>query len=335
MTKQKRATAEHGRARRSVLRTLGLAAAGTALATTAGNGAAVAREAGRRPGGDGPRTYLLVHGTHSAGVHLAGVAGELQRRGHRAVTVDLPWHGNEAFVPEAYQRQDLDALATEPSPLAGLTLDDYAHRVERHVRTAARYGPVVLVGHSMGGTSVNRVADAVPQLLDHICYFAAFCPSRAMPTLEACMSSPEGAGAISPDDQVIGDPEQLGVVRLNWRTGRPRDLAVFKEMICAGYPDTAFRRVLNAMQTDECVRAYGGRAVGGAGTWGRIPRTYLRMGRDRLVTPELQDRMIAEADEATPGNRFRVRDFPSAPHMGPLDPREVADALHEVRLRRG
>ncbi|OEV08339.1 esterase [Streptomyces nanshensis] len=275
-----------------------------------------------------------MHGTHSAGGHLAGIARELQRRGHRAVTVDQPMHGTEAFVPEAYQRQDLRALATEPSPLAELTLDDYARRVEGHVRDAARHGPVVLVGHSMGGTSVSRVADAVPRLLDHICYFAAFCPSRAMPSLEACMSSPEAADAMDPDEQVIGDPEKLGVIRLNWRTGSAKDLALFKEMICADYPDAAFRRILGLMQTDECVRAYGERAVGRAHTWGRVPRTYLRTGRDRLVPPALQDRMIAEADELTPHNRFDVRDFPRASHMGPPDPGLVADALHEVRLGR-
>lgn len=326
-----------GVTRRGVVLPLGLAAGGAAL--TGGAGVARARirgdARGARRGERGRRTYVLVHGTHSTGAHLAGIARELQRRGHRAVTVDQPLHGTEAFVPEAYQRQDLRALATEPSPLAELSLDDYARRVEEHVRAAARHGPVVLAGHSMGGASVSRVADRVPQLLDHICYFAAFCPSRAMPSLEDCMSSPEASDAVSPDEQIVGDPERLGVVRLNWRTSAAEDLAVFKEMICADYTDSAFRRVLNLMQTDECARAYAGRAVGRAHTWGRIPRTYLRMGGDRLVPPALQDRMIAEADELTPDNRFQVRDFPRASHLGPADPAPVADALHRVRLQGG
>lgn len=317
--------------RRNVLRTVGLAAGSSALAVGAGVSAAGAQEGGGgRPGRRGPRTYVLVHGTHSSGFHLAGIARELQRRGHRAVAVDQPLHGTEAFVPVAYRTQDLGALATEPSPLAELTLDDYARRVEGHVRTAARYGPVVLVGHSMGGASVSRVADAVPELLDHICYFAAFCPSRTMPSLDACSSAPENAGSVSPQEQMMGDIETLGVARLNWRTGSAKDLAVFKEMICADWSEEAFRRVLDVMQTDESAAAYAGRAVGRAGSWGRVPRTYLRMGRDRLVTPPLQDRMIAEADQSTPGNPFHVRNFPDAPHMGPQDPRELADALHAL-----
>lgn len=317
--------------RRTVLRAAGLATGGVTLA--GGADAGVAHAAGSRRGrhGTGPRTYVLVHGTHSTGAHLAGIARELQRRGHRAVAVDLPLHGTEAFVPESYQRQDPRALAVEPSPLARLGLDDYAHRVEQHVREAARHGPVVLAGHSMGGLCVSRVADAVPGLLAHICYFAAFCPSRTMPSLEACASSPEGSTAVDPGGQLIGDPEKLGVARFNWRTGAARDLAVFKEMICADHSDVAFRRMLGLMQTDESLRAYGERAVGGAERWGRVPRTYLRMGRDRLVPPALQDRMIAEADALTPDNPFHVRDFPRASHMGPPDPREVAAALHAVR----
>ena len=98
-------------------------------------------------------------------------------------------------------------------------------------------------------------------------------------------------------------------------------------MICADYPDAEFRRLLAGMQTDEPIAAYAGRAVGRAGSWGRIPRTYLRFGRDRTIATALQDRMIAEADAFTPGNSFRVHDFPEASHVGPLDPVPVAEIL--------
>ncbi|GGL60955.1 hypothetical protein GCM10010129_00670 [Streptomyces fumigatiscleroticus] len=68
-------------------------------------------------------------------------------------------------------------------------------------------------------------------------------------------------------------------------------------------------------------------AVGRTGAWGRVPRTCLRFGKDRTIAPALQDRMIAEADARTPGNRFTVYDFPDATHVGPLDPTPVVDAL--------
>lgn len=270
---------------------------------------------------------MLVHGTHSAGAFWMPIARELTLRGHRAVMVDQPRHGAEAFVPESYQRQDLDAMAVEPSPLKGLGLDDYEARVTGAVRRAAHNGPVVLVGHSLGGVSVSRVGDAVPHLLHHLCYMAAFCPSRTLPTADACTAAPENADAVSPVELTVGDPDRLGVLRLNFRTGDSRALALLKEMICADYPDADFRRILAGMQTDEPIAAYAGRAVGRADRWGRVPRTYLRFGQDRTIATALQDRMVAEADVLTPGNRFRVHDFPEASHVGPLNPASVAEAL--------
>lgn len=335
-----------GTSRRGALR--GLAAAGGALALTAtgaGMSAGTAHAASRpapaavpssadapAPASAPVRTYVLVHGTHSAAAFWTAIGRELSLRGHRVIAVDQPLHGTEKFIPKAYQAQDLRALATEPSPVAALTLDDFERRVTGVVRRAARlHGPVILVGHSMGGVSVSRVGNAVPELLDHICYMAAFCPSRTMPSLNDCAASPEGQQAISPLRQ-IGDPEKLGVLRLNWRTADRRELAVFKEMICAEYTDAEFLRVLEGMQTDESMTAYGNRAVGRAGTWGRIPRTYLRFGRDRTVATALQDRMIAEADALTPHNRFTVHDFPTSGHLGPTDPSRIANVLHGLPL---
>ncbi|WP_257581713.1 alpha/beta hydrolase [Streptomyces sp. TLI_146] len=104
---------------------------------------------------------MLVHGTHSAGAFWMPIARELTLRGHRVAMADQPRHGAEAFVAEAYQRQDLRAMAVESSPLNGLGLDDYEARVTGIVRRAARNGPVVLVGHSLGGVSVSRVGNAV------------------------------------------------------------------------------------------------------------------------------------------------------------------------------
>ncbi|WP_435880577.1 alpha/beta hydrolase [Streptomyces flaveolus] len=214
-----------------------------------------------------------------------------------------------------------------PSPLKGLALDDYVARVTGIVWCAARNGPVGLVGHSLGGVSVSRVGNAVSHLLHHICYMAAFCPSRILPTADACTAAPENADAVSPVELTVGDPDRLGVLRLNFRTGDSRELALLKETICADCPDADFRRILAGMQTDEPIAACAGRAVGRTDSWGRIPRTYLRFGKDRTIATALQDRMVAEADALTPGNRFRVHNFPEASHVGPLDPASVTVVL--------
>jgi hypothetical protein len=82
---------------------------------------------------------------------------------------------------------------------------------------------VVLVGHSLGGATVNRVSNAVPEPLHHICYLPAFCPSPALPTPDARTAArtaaPQNENALIPLAQITGNPEQLGAMRVNPRTG--------------------------------------------------------------------------------------------------------------------
>ncbi|WP_207943057.1 hypothetical protein [Actinomadura sp. KC345] len=86
-----------GTTRRTALRGLGLAAGGAAPATGLGTAEAAADTRRRTT------TYVLVHGTHSAGAFWTPITRELALRGHRVVPVDQPWHGAEAFVPASYQ----------------------------------------------------------------------------------------------------------------------------------------------------------------------------------------------------------------------------------------
>ncbi|MFI8104618.1 alpha/beta fold hydrolase [Streptomyces sp. NPDC086023] len=155
--------------------------------------------------------------------------------------------------------------------LAGHTSD----HVEGAVRRAHRNGPVVLVGQSLGGVTLNAVANRIPGLIAHLVYASAFCPTRYA--------------------------------------------SAFEEV----------RALLTVLEPDESAAIGAADARGLPGSWGRVPRTYLRFTEDRSILPALQDLMIREADETTPGNRFRVRSL-AAPHIGPRDPAELADELEHI-----
>lgn len=313
----------NGHNRRTFLRT---ASAAVAAGVASGGGIARASTPGRARRLPCRSTFVFVHGTNSSSAFWTPYARELELRGHRTIAIDQPYHGAKAYIPASYLRQDLDALATEPTPLGDIGLDDFAGHVEGVVRRAATGGPVVLVGHSMGGASLSRVGDAVPELIGHICYMASYCCSDALPTINACMGAPESDSAIVPAGVVIGDPAKLGVNRYNFLGADDRDLELLKEMAWGGNSDASFRASLIGMQPDESATVPNDRAVGGRNRWGRIPRTYIRFDNDHLVMPELQDRMVAEADERTPGNRFRVHNV-DAPHFGPEDVSDIVEIL--------
>lgn len=330
---------EHSR--RDVLRKGSLAGAavvaGGALVAT---GAAVTQaSAGTTPAErgrnrDGVTTIVFVSGANGG----TGGDNTLSLLGHRTVGVELPGHSPDAGqFRRAYQApQDLDALATAPSPVAGVTLDDYAERAIEVVRTVAAHGPVILFGGSMGGITLNRVGNAVPELIDLMVYAAAFCPVT-LPSAAAYLQTPEGRdtqlGALV--GAAIGDPEKLGASRMNWRTADPDFLAKAKDALMAGASDAEFLAMLNTLVPDEALDPPVADARVQADTWGRIPRVYIRHTRDRCIPPALQSRFIREADELTrrQGTRFTVYDVPTSHYAYGPGYQQVVRILHRLASR--
>jgi pimeloyl-ACP methyl ester carboxylesterase len=318
--------------RRSMMRAAAATAGAVAVAAGPVTAAGAQDTEPSREGRGGPPTFVLVHGTCASSSWWTGLTGELGMRGYRTVAVDLPGHGLEGHFPVEYQApQDLTALATLPSPLAHITIDDYLDRVVGIVRRAHRNGPVILVGHSEGGVSVSLAGNVVPHLLDRIVYIAAMC-CVDLPSVDEYLATPEGSTSLSADIArygAVGDAEALGVLRINWRSSDPRFLAAVKKAVAADYSDSEVRAMLNLLQPDETLSIFGADARGHADRWGRVPRTYVRFTDDLDLPLALQDRMIAEADRRTPRNRFDVRSV-KAPHSGPMQRPEVVAILDEL-----
>lgn len=312
--------------RRGLLRAGAVAAAGAGAGVAAGSLLSTRARHGETPARQRP-TFLLVHGANSNAYAFAPLIAALALAGHRALAVDLPGHGAQANFPLAYQApQDLAAFASAPSPvLAGTTLEDNARHVAKIVRRMARRGPVILVGHSMGGATITRVGNQIPDAIARLVYMSAFCCVRMRSILD-CFLVPEGRTTLLSTIPSVGSPERTGVLRNNWRSADPSFITKAKAAFAADYDDVAFRNALNTFEPDESASLINDDARGHPVSWGRIPRSYIRFTRDRSIPPDLQDRMIEEADAATPDNPFDVHNV-RAPHLGPLDPAPLATVL--------
>jgi pimeloyl-ACP methyl ester carboxylesterase len=242
---------------------------------------------------------------------------ELALLGHRSFAVDLPGHGLDAQYPVSYQApQDLDAWAVEPSTLAEVTLRDNADLVVDAVRRLAEHGPVVLVGASLGGTAISVAGNLVPHLVDRLVYISAWsCVELANPI--EYFGEPEFAdnlmGPLSALN--VGNPAELGVGRANYRTADPDLLAKLKAATMADTTDEQFRAFLNILQPDESISVMTGDARVEKGTWGTLPRSYIRLTQDRSLPIAMQDRLIAEADALTPDNPYDVHTLDTS-HAG-------------------
>lgn len=264
-----------------------------------------------------PATFVFVHGAAATSFVWSALVRELALRGYRSVALDLPGHGLEAALPLSYQApQDLDAFATARSHLADVTLQDYVDHAVAAVRRVACHGPVVLVGQSLGGSTLTGVGNTVPELVSGLVYLTAFCCVE-LPSVAAYMQTPEAATTgLGGTVTGLGDPATTGATRLNLRSADAEFLRAFKDAVAAEVSDEQFRTVLNyGMQPDESLRVVLDEARVDAATWGTIPRTYIRATEDRALPLALQDRMIHEADALTPDNPFVVHSL-AASHGG-------------------
>ena len=110
--------------------------------------------------------FVLVHGGFHGAWCWNKLVPELFQRGHEAIAIDLPGHG---------QRVD------EESSLAA-----YRDAIVEVIEEGD-----VLVGHSMGGFAISVAADAVADRLGHIMYLDAGLPLEGLPMRAA------GAGNLS------------------------------------------------------------------------------------------------------------------------------------------
>ena len=99
-------------------------------------------------------TFVLVHGAWQGAWAWETVVPRLKAAGHRAIAVDLPGNGHDRTPP------------------ASVDLALYARHVAAVVDRIN--GPVVLVGHSMGGTAVAQTCELRPEQIALAIYLAAF-----------------------------------------------------------------------------------------------------------------------------------------------------------------
>src|SRR5262245_28137686 len=98
---------------------------------------------------------ILVHGSWHDGNAWSAVQEQLAARGVRSIAPTLPGH-----------RAGDDA--------ASVSHDDYVATVVAALDELAQ--PAILVGHSLGGSVISRIAELRPEDCHGLIYYSAFVP---------------------------------------------------------------------------------------------------------------------------------------------------------------
>lgn len=120
------------------------------------------------------KEFVLVHGMSHGAWCWELVVPLLEGKGHRVLAVDLPGHGRRAHE---WRRASVDT---------------YAQSVASAM-AAAGLTAAVVVGHSMGGLVIPRVAELVPSRVAHLVFLAAVVLPSGSSLLETHLAPPARA----------------------------------------------------------------------------------------------------------------------------------------------
>jgi pimeloyl-ACP methyl ester carboxylesterase len=270
--------------RRHVLAS-GAALAGSAALMATPFGTAAATAAGRgesRP--NAKPTIVLVHGGYADSSCWNGTLQILQEKGYTTICGSNPLRG----------------IPTD-APYIGSLLDSIS-------------GPVVLVGHSMGGTVITNAA-AGKGNVKALVYIAAFVPDVG-----------ETQGDLInkfPGSEVLPVSVPVPYIKADGTTGTDLYLSPDGQAAFAADISTDQFRLLQATQRpfDAASFVYPTTAA----AWKTIPSWGLVAGRDKAIPPAAERWMYGRA------NFRKVVEVPTSSHCAMLShPRTVADLIQDA-----
>ena len=276
--------------------------------------------------------FVLVHGAWHGAWTYEQVIPQLAALGHPAIARDLPAHGLNARSPDSFHLRPLDPLrfATEPSKVAGVTLEDYVQSIEQTIAamTSLGHSKVVLVGHSMGGVPITAVAERIPEKIAHLVYLTAFMPASGVPGV-SYIAAPENAGEMV-GPQLMADPAQVGALRMDHRSTDANYIRNGKLAFYDDVTDDAYSAIAHLLTPDVPVGPFATPVVTTTARWGSVPRHYIKCLQDRAIRPALQQRFIDEANAFVPAMPMRVHALDSSHSPFLSQPKALADVLAAI-----
>ncbi|MFZ6645715.1 alpha/beta fold hydrolase [Undibacterium sp. TJN25] len=201
----------------------------------------------------------LVHGAFEDSHVWDGVSAKLQADGYRVINVNLPGR------PSA--------------PLAAnlVSGDVYRDTVLKAIEGESQ--PVVLVGHSFGGIAVAAVTEAAPARIRTAVYLAAYLPQDGESMLSLAKQDRDSKAG-----PALHIDEAKGMISV--------DYAARADLFANGAPE-GLRKVLPDLIIDEPLAPIVTPVKLTAARFGKVDRVYIHTAQDQVVSPYLQEKMIA------------------------------------------
>ena len=227
---------------------------------------------------------ILIHGAWGNATSWTAITPMLARAGHEVEALNLPGHGRDA------------------TPSGAIGQAEYVDFVEQRLMDGP---PALLIGHSMGGIVVAQVAARQPSHVKAAVFVAALLPRDGESLLDLVRR--QGAPGVQP--YVAPGPV-------------PGTTLLTDDAPAALFPDASATMAAKALaaMSPQSNKAQKDKAVVGPGL-GRVPKAYVFCTEDRVITPELQQAMVA----ATPCDATFVVESGHVPML--TQPHALAEIL--------
>jgi pimeloyl-ACP methyl ester carboxylesterase len=239
-------------------------------------------------------TFVFVHGSFHGAWCWERLTPLLVERGHRVIAPNLP------------------GSADDPAPLENAGLQSYATRIAAHIDEIS--GPVILVGHSMGGIVSSQVAEWRSSRIAAVVYICGLL-LRSGETLATFLAAHADLGI---EDLVLA----------NMKVSADGKLATFPQAMAAD----VFYNCCNAQDAawaashlrPQATRVYADPLALTEGSFGTVRKFYVEALQDRAVSPIYQRRMVGR----TPCEAVFTLDTDHSPFLS--RPAQLRDVLVTV-----
>lgn len=169
---------------------------------------------------------------------------------------------------------DLPGRGSRPASLEAITVDDWVDAVVEAISMIAA-DRVVLVGHSLAGMVLPRVAERVSEKLERMIFISCSVPSEGQAVIDI----------LSPQIRPLAEQQRRNRVA----SVLPEETA--RSMFCNDMNPEQTRFVLDRLVPEAWTPILEPSRL--AGLARGVPATYVKLLRDAVIPPALQDEMIA------------------------------------------
>jgi pimeloyl-ACP methyl ester carboxylesterase len=195
-------------------------------------------------------TFVLVHGAFHGGWCWHKIVSRLEAEGHTVFAPDMPGRG------------------IDRTPLGDVTLESIVVKIGAVIDAARE--PVILVGHSYGGTIITQTAETRAKKIRRLVYLTAFMVGDGEKTIDIAQADREndlaGNIAFSEDGKSVSVNEPA--IRNAFYASVPRRGHRTRQAVALAGSNGGFTTALRTT----------------ASGWGSIPRVYIECLKDRAIS---------------------------------------------------